>query len=137
MAKSTNVVINLIDPDSPDITIGKIAISEGKNELIFTPDLNSISPGSYAIAIYQNASCAPRTRDGQVVAGLAAGEILKSKKGNIGELSKLIINNDGSANNIKTKNFKSLSEVQNHAIIIHEQKYLDIYGSRMACGVIK
>lgn len=127
---------------------GTIHVSQTKYGLLFTPDLNNLSPGIHGFHIHQHPSCADN--------GMAAGGHLDpqdTKKhlgpyndnGHLGDLPALSVNADGTATlPVLAPRFTQIDEIRNHALMIHEggDNYTDTPtlgggGARMICGIVK
>ncbi|MDY4368024.1 superoxide dismutase [Cu-Zn] SodC [Pectobacterium brasiliense] len=156
-AASTTVTLNEALPTGTGGSIGEVSIAETPYGLLFTPNLKGLEAGIHGFHVHENASCEPAEQDGKPVPALAAGGHLDPKKtgkhlgpyndqGHLGDLPGLVVNADGtSIYPILAPRIKSLSEVKNHALMVHVggDNYADTPaklgggGARMACGVIK
>ncbi|MBN3068985.1 superoxide dismutase family protein [Pectobacterium brasiliense] len=156
-AASTTVTLNEALPTGTGGSIGEISIAETPYGLLFTPNLKGLDAGIHGFHVHENASCEPAEQDGKPVPALAAGGHLDPKKtgkhlgpyndqGHLGDLPGLVVNADGTSTYpILAPRIKSLSEVKNHALMVHVggDNYADTPaklgggGARMACGVIK
>ncbi len=136
---------------------GEIKISETPYGLLFTPDLKGLKPGVHGFHVHENPSCDAAEKDGKTVPAQAAGGHLDPNKtgkhegpysdeGHLGDLPGLVVAEDGTATYaVLAPRLKSLSDVQQHALMIHEggdnysdhPKELGGGGGRMVCGVIK
>ncbi|KHT43531.1 superoxide dismutase family protein [Pectobacterium brasiliense] len=156
-AASTTVTLNEALPTGAGGSIGEVSIAETPYGLLFTPNLKGLEAGIHGFHVHENASCEPAEQDGKPVPALAAGGHLDPKKtgkhlgpyndqGHLGDLPGLVVNADGTSTYpILAPRIKSLSEVKNHALMVHVggDNYADTPaklgggGARMACGVIK
>ncbi|KFF62631.1 superoxide dismutase [Pectobacterium brasiliense] len=156
-AASTTVTLNEALPTGTGGSIGEVSITETPYGLLFTPNLKGLEAGIHGFHVHENASCEPAEQDGKPVPALAAGGHLDPKKtgkhlgpyndqGHLGDLPGLVVNADGTSTYpILAPRIKSLSEVKNHALMVHVggDNYSDTPaklgggGARMACGVIK
>ncbi|MGR6772111.1 superoxide dismutase [Cu-Zn] SodC [Pectobacterium brasiliense] len=156
-AASTTVTLNEALPTGTGGSIGEVSIAETPYGLLFTPNLKGLDAGIHGFHVHENASCEPAEQDGKPVPALAAGGHLDPKKtgkhlgpyndqGHLGDLPGLVVNADGTSTYpILAPRIKSLSEVKNHALMVHVggDNYADTPaklgggGARMACGVIK
>jgi superoxide dismutase, Cu-Zn family len=129
--------------------IGTVTISKTPYGLLFTPNLNHLSPGIHGFHIHQNPSCAEN--------GMAAGGHLDPKnsskhlgpynsQGHIGDLPALYITAEGTATiPVLAPRLTSFKAIEDHALMVHaggdnysdEPAKLGGGGNRMACGVIK
>ncbi|MBN3113801.1 superoxide dismutase family protein [Pectobacterium brasiliense] len=156
-AASTTVTLNEALPTGTGGSIGEVSIAETPYGLLFTPNLKGLEAGIHGFHVHENASCEPAEQDGKPVPALAAGGHLDPKKtgkhlgpyndqGHLGDLPGLVVNADGTSTYpILAPRIKSLSEVKNHALMVHvggdnyagTPAKLGGGGARMACGVIK
>ncbi|MFJ5334853.1 superoxide dismutase [Cu-Zn] SodC [Pectobacterium sp. CHL-2024] len=156
-AASTTVTLNEALPTGTGGSIGEVSIAETPYGLLFTPNLKGLEAGIHGFHVHENASCEPAEQDGKPVPALAAGGHLDPEKtgkhlgpyndqGHLGDLPGLVVNADGTSTYpILAPRIKSLSEVKNHALMVHVggDNYADTPaklgggGARMACGVIK
>ncbi|NKI74005.1 superoxide dismutase [Cu-Zn] SodC1 [Dickeya sp. CFBP 2040] len=154
---STTVTLKEALPTGDGNTLGDITITETEYGLLFSPSLKGLQPGIHGFHVHTNASCAPGEQNGNKVPALAAGGHLDpqktgqhlgpyNSKGHLGDLPGLVVNADGTANyEVLAPRLKSLSEVKNHALMIHTggDNYADMPkelgggGMRIACGVIQ
>ncbi|AOR65371.1 superoxide dismutase family protein [Pectobacterium wasabiae] len=156
-AASTTVTLNEALPTGTGGSIGEVSLTETPYGLLFTPNLKGLDAGIHGFHVHENASCEPAEQDGKSVPALAAGGHLDPKKtgkhlgpyndqGHLGDLPGLVATADGTSTYpILAPRIKSLSEVKNHALMVHVggDNYADMPaklgggGARMACGVIK
>lgn len=154
-AASKVVTMNLVSAEGAPQPIGTVTISETEYGLLFTPKLTSLPPGVHGFHVHQNGSCEAAEKDGKKVAAQAAGDHLDPEKtgkhlgpyenGHLGDLPVIYVHQDGSASDqVLAPRLKQLSQVENHALMIHEggdnhadmPKPLGGGGGRIACGVI-
>ncbi|MCK3655303.1 superoxide dismutase [Pasteurellaceae bacterium Macca] len=151
------VAVELLDVAKGNVAAGTIEITESKYGLVFTPALKGLSAGLHGFHIHENASCAPKEKEGKLVAGLSAGGHWNpnnakghgepwSDEAHLGDLPALYVDHEGNATNpVLAPRLKSLNDVKNHAVMIHaggdnhsdHPAPLGGGGARMACGVIK
>lgn len=151
------VQMQLLDPVNGNKDIGTVDITKTRYGLVFTPHLKDLSPGLHGFHIHENNSCAPKEKNGKLVAGLAAGGHWDPKKtkahghswdddAHLGDLPALTVNADGTATNpVLAPRLKSLKEIKHHALMIHaggdnhsdHPAPLGGGGARLACGLIK
>ena len=74
MAQQISVDINRISSSGVGDKIGTIAISEGKGGLSFNVAIKGLSPGQRGFHVHETGDCGPAMKDGQMQAGMAAGE---------------------------------------------------------------
>jgi Cu-Zn family superoxide dismutase len=129
-------------------SVGTIKIEETKYGLLLTPNLKDVSPGIHGFHIHENPSCDKN--------GMAAGGHLDPKKtnkhlgpyndqGHLGDLPAVTVKADGTATlPVLAPRLKHLSDIKNHAIMLHEggDNYSDTPeklgggGMRMECGIL-
>ena len=155
VAKPVRVTMNLITADGVGKSIGTITIVEGEEGLTITPHLKGLPPGEHGFHLHELPSCQPGLKDGQKVAGLAAGrhfdpDATDSHKGpggggHDGDLPRLVVSDKGEAKEpVHVKGIK-LDEFRGKALVIHAggDNYSDTPqplgggGERIACGVGK
>jgi Cu-Zn family superoxide dismutase len=135
--------------------IGRITFRNSKGGLVLSTDLRGLTPGEHGIHIHALPDCRAVTKDGQSVAGLAAGGHLDPEKtgkhlgpkggGHLGDLPILKVAANGAAKEKLLAPHLKLADVTGHAIVIHqggdnysdEPKPLGGGGPRIACGVIE
>lgn len=154
-AAETTVTLNAAEAKGTGAAMGSVRIVETPYGLAFYPKLSGLPAGMHGFHVHENASCAPGEQGGNAVAALAAGghfDPRGSKKhgepwgdGHLGDLPPLFVAADGSASQpVLAPRLKSLSEVQNHALMVHaggdnhadHPAPLGGGGARIACGVI-
>lgn len=143
------VPVYFTTPSGIGKSAGTVTISETKYGLLFTPNLQGLAPGLHGFHIHQNPSCADN--------GMAAGGHFDPQNtgkhlgpyddnGHLGDLPALYVNSQGEATlPVLAPRLKSLSEIENHALMVHEggDNYSDVPdklgggGARMECGIIK
>jgi Cu-Zn family superoxide dismutase len=152
--KPITVKVNFIDAKGIGKPAGTVTIKETADGLEFDTNLKGLPPGEHGFHLHENGSCAPADKDGTATAGQAAGghydpEGTKAHKGpggggHKGDLPKLEVNSDGTANaKLKVSGLK-LADVRGKALVIHQggDNYSDTPqplgggGARIACGVI-
>lgn len=131
----------------PGELIGTVTIKENEYGLLFSPQLQKLPEGIHGFHIHEHANCDQN--------GMGAGGHLDPKKtgkhlgpyndlGHLGDLPALYIAKDGTAKTpVLAPRLKKLSDLNNHALMIHEggDTYSDMPemgggGKRMWCGVI-
>lgn len=141
------IVVKMNSTEPSQNEMGSVAITETPNGLLFTPQLKGLSSGMHGFHIHQNPSCTDH--------GMAAGSHFDPKKtnkhlgpynnGHLGDLPVLYVNADGTSRTpVLAPRLKSISEIKNHALMIHEggDTYSDVPplgggGGRMECGLIQ
>jgi Cu-Zn family superoxide dismutase len=149
------VPMNLIDASGTVKAIGNVTVSETTYGLVFTPALEGLPAGVHGFHVHENGSCDPQVKDGQPVAGLAAGghyDPAGTKRhgtpwgdGHLGDLPGLVVDHDGRASYaVLAPRLKKLDELKARALMIHvggdnhadHPMPLGGGGARLACGVI-
>ncbi len=148
MAAELTVAMNTTADDGAGKSVGTIVVTETKYGLLFTPHLTGLSPGLHGFHVHQDPICSKK--------GMAAGGHLDPAKtgkhlgpyndqGHFGDLPALYVAADGTATlPVLAPRLKHLSEIKNHALMIHEggDNYSDTPeklgggGGRMECGVV-
>jgi len=134
--------------------IGTITFTDSPEGLRLAFNLRGLPPGDHGIHVHENGSCEPMEKDGQMVAGLAAGGHFDpahtghhegpNGQGHLGDLEVMSVDVSGMDTEITTAKRLQLKELRGHAIIIHvggdnyadTPKPLGGGGGRIACGVI-
>ncbi len=135
--------------------IGQMTVAESKYGVVFTPSLQGLSPGVHGFHLHENASCAPKEKDGKMVAAGAAGahyDPHASKahgtpwgEGHLGDLPALYVEANGSVAQPVLAPRLKLSDLQGRALMVHtggdnhydQPAALGGGGTRVGCGVIK
>jgi len=74
LAESVKVPVNKISAEGVGEAIGSVVFDDdGKGGMDITVDIVGIAPGEHGMHVHENPSCAPAAKDGNNVAGLAAG----------------------------------------------------------------
>ncbi len=157
LAGDVTVTMNEVLPQGNGKPLGTVTVTETPYGLLFTPNLTGLAAGIHGFHLHENPSCAPVQKDGKAVPALAAGGHFDPQKtaihlgpysseGHLGDLPGLVVNADGTATyQVLAPRLKSLSELKQHALMIHVggDNYADHPmplgggGARMACGVIE
>ena len=148
------VEMSRVDASGTQSSIGVITASETPYGVLFTPKLADLPPGEHGFHLHENASCAPKEKDGKPVAALAAGghfDPSKSGKhegpygkGHLGDLPALVVASDGKAESPVLAPRLKLADLSGHALMIHaggdnhadHPAALGGGGARLACGVV-
>lgn len=151
----TTVPMTLVDANGIGAGIGQVTISESKYGLVFTPALKGLTPGLHGFHLHQNASCAPKEKDGKMVPALAAGghyDPADTKRhdtpwgdGHLGDLPALYVDADGNASQPVLAPRLKVADLAGRSLMIHmggdnhsdHPAILGGGGARMACGVVQ
>jgi Cu-Zn family superoxide dismutase len=133
VAADVAVTMNNVDAQGTGASVGIILVSETPYGVLFTPALTGLPPGAHGFHLHENASCAPKEKDGKPVAALAAGGHFDPAKTGNGKADSPVL-----APRLK------LADLAGHALMIHaggdnhadHPAALGGGGARMACGVV-
>lgn len=149
-----SVNINMVDQNGVGKSIGQIKISAAATGgVTFTPDLKGLPPGTHGFHVHEHANCGPKTKDGKMEPGEAAGPHYDPEKsgrhagpqggGHIGDLPALQVDASGAATQAVTAPRLALSQLKGRSLMIHaggdnntDQPPNGGGGARIACGVI-
>jgi Cu-Zn family superoxide dismutase len=149
------VQMNLVDEKGTGQAIGNVVISESPYGVVFSPALSGLPQGLHGFHVHENASCAPKEKDGKMVPALAAGghyDPAGSKRhglpwgdGHLGDLPALVVDAGGNATNPVLAPRLKMSDLKGRSLMVHvggdnhsdHPAPLGGGGARMACGVIQ
>lgn len=149
------VPMYMVDEKGVGAGVGQVTISESKYGLVFTPAMQGLAPGLHGFHVHQNASCASMTKDGKMVAALAAGghyDPAGANKhgapwgdGHLGDLPPLYVEAGGSASQPVLAPRLKMSDLNGRSLMVHaggdnhadHPAVLGGGGARVSCGVIK
>jgi Cu-Zn family superoxide dismutase len=151
-AQQVTADVNRISDKGLGEKIGTITITEAKKGVSFKVTVKGLPPGKRGFHLHENGNCGPATKDGKMVAGLAAGshfdpEGKKSHRGPMGaghkgDLPALNGTAKGINQTVTAPRLK-LAEVRGRALVIHEggDNYTDKPENgggkgRVACAVV-
>ncbi|WP_392432247.1 superoxide dismutase [Cu-Zn] SodC [Yersinia sp. HM-2024] len=157
LAADITVTMNEVLSEGNGKALGTVTVTETPYGLLFTPNLTGLVAGIHGFHLHENPSCAAGQKNGKAVPALTAGGHFDpqktaahlgpyNNKGHLGDLPGLVVNADGTATyQVLAPRLKSLSELKQHALMIHAggDNYADHPmplgggGARMACGVIE
>ncbi|HSX90511.1 MAG TPA: superoxide dismutase [Cu-Zn] SodC [Pseudomonas sp.] len=156
LAANLNVQLHSVSAEGQGASIGHLSIEQSPYGLVFTPQLQGLTPGIHGFHLHAKPSCAPAEQDGKTVAAAAAGghwDPQNSGKhdtpwgdGHLGDLPALLVTADGNATQpVLAPRIKNLDEVKGLAIMVHQggdnhadhPNPLGGGGPRVACGVIE
>jgi Cu-Zn family superoxide dismutase len=122
--------------------------------LLIVPDLHGLSPGQHGFHVHQHPDCGPKTSQGKVVPGGAAGGHYDPQdtgrhagpvgNGHLGDLPVLLADGDGNATMAMFAPRLEVPDLVGRALMVHEggdnysdePKPLGGGGARVACGVM-
>lgn len=160
-ADAVEIEVNAISDKGVGKSVGKISASETERGFLRL-DLqlsNELPPGGHGFHVHQNPDCGPAEKDGQMVAGAAAGGHFDpgntgkhrgpSGDGHLGDLPILYIEADaedgsaGASHSLIAPRLK-LADIRGRSLVIHsgsdnfkdEPQKLGGGGARIACGVV-
>lgn len=156
MAQADQVVvkINAITAQGVGETLGSVTLSDGADGMKLAFGLHNMPPGDHGMHVHENASCMPADSNGQMMAGMAAGEhydpdhaghhMGPNGQGHMGDLEVISVDDSGVDTEITTAKRLHVSDVRGHSIVIHMggDNYADEPaangggGERIACGVV-
>ena len=146
------VEINRITSSGVGEAIGKVAISPSKYGSSFQVSVKGLPSGQRGFHVHEKGDCSPGIKDGQMQAGIAAGEHYdpdhkKSHKGpegmgHKGDLPALESKSEAIDQTVTAPHLK-IAEIRGRSLMIHEggDNYMDQPQNgggkgRIACGVI-
>jgi Cu-Zn family superoxide dismutase len=154
LADQVVVKLNSISAEGVGPQIGTVTLSDSPEGMKLAFGLKGLPPGDHGIHVHENASCMPAAKDGQMVAGLAAGghydpdssghHMGPNGAGHMGDLEVISIDASGMDTEITTAKRLHVKDIRGRAIIIHAgaDNYSDQPkpngggGDRIACGLI-
>lgn len=149
LATESRVEIHAIDSHGDGQLLGTVAIRETAVGIELVPELKGLPPGGHGFHVHEKASCAPGEKDGQLSAGLAAGNHYDPEQtgrhlgpdapGHKGDLPQLTVAPDGTAKVPVSSTRLRLKDLKGRSLIIHGESdnYADRPGGpRIACGII-
>jgi Cu-Zn family superoxide dismutase len=150
-----SVQMNLVDEKGVGQVVGSVDISESPYGVVFSPALTGMPQGVHGFHVHENASCAPKEKDGKMVPALAAGghyDPAGSKRhgppwgdGHLGDLPALVVDAGGNASNPVLAPRLKMADLKGRSLMVHvggdnhadHPAPLGGGGARMACGVIQ
>ncbi|GBD43021.1 Superoxide dismutase [Cu-Zn] [bacterium HR40] len=155
-AASVTVTMHAITAEGVGPAIGTVTIADSPEGARFTTDVSGLPPGAHGFHVHENPNCGPGQRDGQKVAGLAAGGHWDPERsgrhegpqgtGHLGDLPVLEVAADGTAKRtLVAPRLRDVSALRGRSLMIHAggDNYADTPqplgggGARIACGVIQ
>lgn len=154
-AAASSVTLNLVDAQGIGKAVGTVTLADSPYGLVLTPALGGLPPGMHGFHVHENPSCAPKEKDGKMVAALAAGghyDPTGTKKhgmpwgdGHLGDLPALFVDAEGNASYPVLAPRLKRADVKGRSIMVHvggdnhadHPAPLGGGGARLACGVIE
>lgn len=153
-AMATVITMNEVNVDGVVKAIGTMTVTESAYGLVFSPNLQGLTPGLHGFHLHQNNDCSPAEKDGEMVPALAAGGHYDPHnagkhgtpwgEGHAGDLPPLFVDNDGNANQPVLAPRLRDGDLPGRAVMIHaggdnhsdHPAPLGGGGARVACGVV-
>jgi len=150
-----SVAMDWVDATGKGTSVGTIVATETPYGVLFTPTLKGLPAGVHGFHLHENASCAPKEKDGKAVAALAAGGHFDPDKtgkhegpygkGHLGDLPAIVVAADGSAASPVLAPRVKLADLAGHSLMLHaggdnhadHPAPLGGGGARIACGVVQ
>jgi superoxide dismutase, Cu-Zn family len=154
-AKELVIEMHRLTAEGTGEKVGTVVAESSPYGVVFTPDLEGLSPGPRGFHVHENSSCEPGEEDGEAKPGLAAGghyDPLQTDThagpyddaGHLGDLPVLIVEEDGTATIPVAAPRLRLFDLYCRSLVIHEggdtysdEPHLGGGGERTACGVIE
>lgn len=154
-AKPAPVVIpmSFVDAAEAPRPAGTVSATDTGYGLVLKPMLNGLPPGIHGFHVHENPSCDPADKEGQAVAGLAAGghydpaETSRHEgpygQGHLGDLPALYVGPDGKADYPVLAPRLKVSDLQGRSLMVHaggdnhsdHPAPLGGGGPRIVCGI--
>lgn len=150
----TQVELYQVNKQGVAESVGTVEVHQSSYGLVFTPNLNNLSPGLHGFHVHQNPSCEAGEQEGQIVPALAAGGHYDPHNtgkhgapwgdGHAGDLPPLYVAEDGSARQPVLAPRLTLDDIQGRSLMVHaggdnhadHPEPLGGGGARIACGVV-
>ncbi len=152
---SADISMNYVSRYGVGDPIGTINVRNTKYGILITPNLRGLTPGMHGFHVHENANCGAGEKDGEKIAGLAAGGHYDPKNtgvhegpfgaGHLGDLPALFVTAEGTATHSVLAPRLKLHDLEGRSLMIHaggdnysdQPKALGGGGARMACGIVK
>lgn len=155
LAANADIVVpmDLVNEKGVVSSVGQVTISESGYGLVFTPALSGLPAGMHGFHVHQAPDCAPKEKDGKMVAALSAGGHYDPEKtnrhgtpwgdGHLGDLPPLFVDTHGNANQAVLAPRLKMADMKGRSLMIHvggdnhadHPAPLGGGGARMVCGV--
>lgn len=147
------IPMTLVDEKGVGASVGTVTVSETPYGLVFTPALSGLAPGLHGFHVHQNPSCAPKEKDGKMMAAGAAGGHYDPAgtnahgtpwgNGHLGDLPPLYVDSSGAATQPVLAPRLKLVDLAGRSLMLHaggdnhadHPAPLGGGGARVACGV--
>ncbi|HWT97563.1 MAG TPA: superoxide dismutase family protein [Terriglobales bacterium] len=153
LADQVVVKLNAISASGVGDPVGTVTISDSADGMKLAFNLRNMPQGDHGAHIHENPNCGPGEKDGQMMAGLAAGDHYDPEHtghhmgpngmGHLGDLEVVSIDPSGMDTEITTAKRLHVSDIRGRALVIHSNadNFTDTPpngggGARIACGVI-
>lgn len=154
LADELTIEMNEVDAEGVQASIGTVTVTDTGYGAVFAPDLDGLEPGLHGFHIHENPSCEAGEKDGEQVAGLAAGSHFDPfesgkhagpyKDGHLGDLPPLYVDDAGRASHPLLAPRVNTANLKGRSLMVHAQgdnysddpKPLGGGGARVACGVV-
>ncbi|MEA5466131.1 superoxide dismutase [Cu-Zn] SodC [Leptothoe sp. PORK10 BA2] len=148
------VNVNLTDSHGIGPAVGTVTLADTRYGVVLTPNLTNLTPGMLGFHVHTNPACGPGFKQGDPVAGLAAGGHFDPfetgvhegpyRAGHLGDLPPLFVAGDGTATTPVLAPRLDVSFLKNRSLMVHlngdnfsdQPAPLGGGGPRLACGVI-
>ena len=153
--ESVDISMNHVSRYGVGESIGSINARDVPYGVLLTPKLRGLTPGLHGFHLHENPDCGAGEKDGEKIAGLAAGGHYDPEKtgvhdgpfgeGHLGDLPALFVSPEGTATHPVLAPRLKMHQLKGRSLIVHaggdnysdQPKPLGGGGPRMACGVIK
>jgi Cu-Zn family superoxide dismutase len=150
-----SISMSLVDEKGIGKPVGEVTVGESPYGLVLTPMLSGLPPGLHGFHVHENPSCAPKEKDGKMVAALGAGghyDPMATKHhgmpwgdGHLGDLPALYVDPQGNAANPVLAPRLKMADLKGRSLMVHmggdnhsdHPAPLGGGGARVACGVIQ
>jgi len=153
-ADGTTVNMSMTVLSGTGQAIGTITVEDTPYGALFSPALKGLAPGLRGFHVHEHGNCGPKTKDGKVVPGLAAGGHYDPTgssrhegpygKGHLGDLPPLYVDEKGASTQQVLAPRLKVADIRGRSLMVHAggdnfsdlPKKLGGGGPRKACGVV-